>query len=187
VTLAERDLTMHDDEGLQPGQDTGPPPEPLAAGGVRSLIDELRDKNARRQEPTFDRAIPNEWKGRVVVRYGRVTRKVLVHAGRAGNNGDVDLLIAACREVFVRDADGHLSPVREADGLPAPVRFDGRLADLFELKASDQRHIVKAMFKDAVAITAAAKAVIDWQTGANLDELSDEEVEELVGEEDAAT
>lgn len=158
------------------------------SSGVRSRVDELRERNRSKRERTLDKAIP-EWDGEVVVRYGRISKKQLVKSARAGAKGDIDLLVAACREILVRDDRGQLEPASGYDGHPAPVRFDTRLRDMFELgdRNDTQEKIVRAMFRDGVAIAAHAKAIVDWQTGANLDSLSDEEVDRLLGEEDEPT
>lgn len=157
------------------------------AGAALSRIEEIAQRNAHAKKH-LDRAIPVEWGGNVVVRFGRVSKRTLMEAARGERRADINFLIQACKEVFVRGENGDLIPCRDADGGEAPVRFDGRLADMFHLNGAETpQKIVLRMYGNELAITAAAKAVYEWQTGQNLDELDPEEVEDLVGEEDAAT
>lgn len=163
-------------------RDYEPAPE-TGGGAIRSVVDRLAEQNAHAKKH-LDRAIPVEWKGQVVVRFGRVSKRTLVKAAQRERGFDIQLVLEACREVFVRGEDGELVPCREYDGLDAPVKFDGRLADMFKLgeKANTPQQIVLRMYGNEVAITAAAIAVYNWQTGENLDEIDLEEVEEFVGE-----
>lgn len=168
----------------QAGEDLEPAPE---TAPVRSLVDRLAQENAHAKKH-LDRVIPVEWKGQVVVRFGRVSKRTLVQAAQRERGSDIQLVLEACKEVFVKGEDGELVPCREYDGAEAPVRFDGRLADMFKLQKADTPHkIVLRMYGNEVAVTAAAIAVYQWQTGSNLDGVDLEEVEELLGEEEAAT
>lgn len=158
------------------------------AGAVLSRIEEIAQANAHKKK-TFDRAIPVEWDGNVVVRFGRVRKQLLMKVARQERGIDAQFVVEACREVFVKGEDGELLPCREAAGTDRPVRFDGNLADLFKLgdKADTPRKIALRMYQDELALSAAAKAVYEWQTGENLDNSDYEEVEELLDPEDAAT
>lgn len=164
-----------------------PVPE-TGSGAARSLVDRLAEKNAHSKKH-LDRAIPVEWDGRVVVRFGRVSRKTLIRSAQRDRGSDIQLVAEACREVFVKDDEGQLQPLREVDGGEQPVRFDGRLADMFKLgdKADTPQKIVLRMYGNEIAITAAAIAVYEWQTGSNLDQVDLEEVEDMLGEDEAAT
>lgn len=162
--------------------DTLQPDTDLATG--RSTIDRIRQRHARRVQH-IDLAIP-DWDGDVVVRFGRVPKKVLIAAGKRKGNvtrTNAQILANSCAEVFVRNEAGDLEPASNADEGAGPVRFDGRLAELFSLGADavEPADIVVRMYGDDVAIGAHVKRVIDWQTGADLDELSPEEVEEETG------
>lgn len=159
-----------------------------AAAPASSVVDRIRKRHETRSR-TLDLAIP-QWDGDVVVRYGRLPKKSIIDAGRRKGNASLSnakLLVDACQEVFVRDDDGRLRPAREADGGPGPIRFDGRLADLFGIRADTPADVVLRMYADDIAVGAHAKRLYDWQTGADLDELEPEEVDELAGEADAAT
>lgn len=158
------------------------------AGTVLSRIEEIAQKNAHAKKH-LDRAIPVEWGGNVVVRFGRVSRKTLLKLARGEQRADIQFVLEACREVFVKGENGDLLPVREAVGTDRAVKFDGHLADLFNLgeKANSPQKILLLMYKDEIAVSAAAAAVYEWQTGTNLDELEGEEVDELLDPEDAAT
>lgn len=164
------------------------PAIPAAPPAGRSLIDRIRERHERR-DPTLDLAIPR-WGGDVVVRFGRLPIKAVTASARrkAPAQANAELLVAACREILVRDEDGDLQPAASADDIDAPVRFDGRLADLFDLRGAETpRAIALAMYADTVAVGAHAKRVFDWQTGADLDESTVEEVDDLAGEAEAAT
>lgn len=156
-------------------------PEPSA----RSLVDRIRKEHDKR-DPTYDLSIPR-WDGNVVARYRRISKPALLAASRAkrAEATNARLLVAACEEVFIRDESGRLIPAREADGLPGEIKFDGRLADLFGLRAETPELIVRAMYADDVALGAQATRLLNWQTGADLDDASLEEVDDLAGE-DAA-
>lgn len=162
-----------------------------AAAPAKSVVDTIRSRHAARKR-TLDLAIP-EWDGDVVVRYGPMPKRAIVENSRrrgAAAQGNAALLAAACQEVFIRDDRGQLRPAREADGNPAPIRFDGRLADLFGLSADSVEGIVLAMYADDLAVGAHAKRIWDWQTGQEDSGLLDadaEEVDDLAGEGGAAT
>lgn len=151
---------------------------------VRSLVDRIRVRNA--SEPFLQRPVPR-WRGDVIVRYGRASGKAIdANAQGAPNH---DLLADACLEIFLIDVDdaGKLTAARHADGLPAPVRFDRRLAELFQLGGDTPGQICAALYGDDAAITADARRLMAWQTGALLDDATPDEIDDLAGEADAAT
>lgn len=155
----------------------------------RSLVDRIRQRHAGKRRH-LDRPIPR-WEGDVVVRYGPVDKKVLVGLSKrkaSATAANADLLVHSCLEVLIRDEDGELQPASIADDGTAPIRFDGRLADLFELpNAPTPRDIVIRMYADTVALGRDAQRILAWQTGEDLDDLDEEEVEDDLGEADAAT
>lgn len=154
----------------------------------RSVIDQVLE-NHQRRAGYLKLPIP-EWDGDVVVRYGRMSKKAIKAITRGTKTleaSSADLLENACLEIFVRDEEGDLQPARKGDGLEQPVRFDGRLSDMFGLRGKTPREIVVKMYADDVAIIAHAKRIYDWQTGETLEDLEPEEVDEEVGEEAAAT
>lgn len=166
----------------------------LSSAAGQSLAERIKRRHARRVT-TIDLAIP-EWEGEVVVRYGRLSKKAII-ASQSGRKSPArqaaHLLDAACQEVLLRDEeDGSLHPAGEGDGNSTPVRFDGRLADLFDLEAPldaalDSRDIVTRMYADDIAMITHAQRIMDWQTGASLDDLPAAEVDDLAGEPGAAT
>lgn len=163
---------------------------PAAAG--RSIIDRVRERHEQRED-YLELPIP-AWVVRrgepsdVHVRFHRIARKTMRNLLRRKQQNDVvfaaDLLVAACDEVFVRDDNGNLQPASVGDGLDEPVRFDGRLADMFALSPSEtQRDIVLRIFGDnEAAVLYAADRIFNWQTGAELDNATSEEVDDLAGE-----
>ncbi|MEH3055493.1 MAG: hypothetical protein PGN13_16065 [Patulibacter minatonensis] len=163
---------------------------PVRTAG-RSLVSIAKEAAARADH--FDMSIPR-FDGAVVVRYKRISTKSMKAAGGKGKSArasNAKLLADACLEVFVR-VDGELRSIAEDEGLPNPVRYDGNLADLFELRGEQPAEIVFGMYRDEVALGDNAKRLYDWQVGADLDDLGDapddeEEIDDLVGEEDAAT
>lgn len=181
---------MSDDITTPPGAgvlDPAVPPEDEAPQG-RSVVDVVRDRHKNKVRH-LDRPIPR-WDNDVIVRYGRVPKHAMLAATRGRKTAaasNADMLEAACIEIFVLDDDGDLRPVSDGDGQPGPVRFDGRLADLFELKGQTPRDFVLRMYADEVAVGRDAQRVFAWQTGEDLEDFGPEEVEDEVGEEDAAT
>lgn len=172
---------MNPDELAEAVETTQP-----AASHARSLVERIRQRNEAK-ERRLHRPIPR-WDGDVVVRYGRVGKKIIgLVADKPATIANAELLVASCVEVFVRDEEGRLQPAAAADGMPGAVRFDGRLSDLFELNADTPVKVVLAMYGDDVAIGADARRVMAWQTGADLDDFGPEEIDELAGEADAAT
>lgn len=152
-------------------------PNDINAG--RSNIDRIRQRHARRSHH-LDLPIP-EWGGDVVVRYGRVPPRTLRAAARRKGNpthSNAQLLVAACKEILILGDDGELHPAAEADGLPTPIRFDGRLADLFDINETDSVAIAVRMYADDIAIGRATQRLFAWQTGEDLDTFGPDEVEE---------
>jgi hypothetical protein len=176
-----------DTDDLANDMPTLPDVSASAVNSPRSLVDTIRARHEGKS-PTLDLPIPR-WEGDVIVRFKRIPVKAIQASTRrkAAAAMNAVLLAAACEEVFLVDDDGSLRPAREGDGLPAAIRFDGRLADLFQLSADTPEQIVIAMYADDVALGAHAKRVFDWQTGVDLEDLTMEEVDGLAGEADAAT
>jgi hypothetical protein len=151
-----------------------------------SRIDRVKKRHQAGRKPLF-LPIP-EWDGDVWVRYGKVGAKVLTAAVGGRRKRPVvansEMLVAACQEIYVIDDEtGKRVPIAEAG--QQPVRFDGRLAELFELKGDTPVKIVMGMYRDDVAIGRHAQRVINWQNGEDLDETDPEELDELLGEADA--
>lgn len=177
-------MTALDDAAVRDLDEPGLPEQGKPVG--RSLVDRVRARHEGRDQH-LDLPIPR-WRGDVVVRFERIPRKTLVQIQnmRSARGSNAQLLVDACREILVRDDDGTLHPASEGDELPGPIRFDGRLADLFELNADNQRQIVAAMYADDVAITKHCQRVLAWQTGEDLDLAEPDELEDDLGESPAA-
>jgi len=185
-------MSTHDQHpGDLSGSETHAAPDPVPVAG-RSLVDRIRERHAH-ANPHIDLSIPR-WGGDIVARMDRIPARALKQVGHRRSTpltANAGLLAAACREILIRDEHGDLHPASEADGQPGTVRFDGRLADMFGLgDAGSPGEIVLRMYGDNVAVHAHAKKVYDWQTGADLDEMPDEDVDDEVdrlGEAPAAT
>lgn len=163
------------------------PPEIHSEG--RSLVDRIRERHANKKRH-LDRPIPR-WEGDVVARYGPIDKKTLVGLGKRRASAtamNADLLVHACIEILVRDENGDLQAASLADDIDAPIRFDGRLADLFALGGASPRDFVVRMYADTVALGKDAQRILAWQTGEDLDDIDDEEeIDDDLGEEGAAT
>lgn len=151
----------------------------------RSVIERIRAKKAKRV-PTLDMPIP-AWNGTVIGRYRKLTPKQVADASRSDKSVIVNarVLAWACLEVLAVDPEtGDVVPVVDLleDANPAPVRFDGRLADAFEVGGERPDQIVRAMFEDDLAVAHHAKRLLNWQTGEDLDRVSEEDLEDLAGE-----
>ena len=127
---------------------------------------------------TVDKPIPG-YGGRIVLRFGPVpwanVARAQTLASRADRDGasalqaNMDVLIAACREVLV---DGE-SPDPEGE----PVRVDARLAELLGSDTTTARATLRWLFPHEIAISVMAGEILEWTQSANAD-LN----EELVGE-----
>lgn len=156
------------------------------ARASRSLIDKVKARNAQGLKPLY-LPIPR-WNGDIVVEFKKVPPKVL--AATAGTSSktaraaNADLIVEACKEIYIVDPE---TGNRARLGENGPVRFDGTLAELFDLGDGHPRDFVLRMYADDTPIGRHAQRVIDWQTGENLETLTPEEIDERLGEEDAAT
>lgn len=116
----------------------------------------------------MDLPVPG-YAGRLVVRYGRVPVSAIARAqelmqkpGRDGEGmllGNVDFLVAACREVLVRDDDGEL---KSPDPSGEPRRFDPELAALLGSETTTARGTVRWLFSNDPAVMVQAGEVMQW-------------------------
>lgn len=156
-----------------------------SASAPRSVVDQIKAKKARKSR-RLTMKIP-AWDGSLFAEYRRLTPK---EVGLATNSGkpaiaNANILATACIEVFAIDPDsGESRPVRELIGAEGttPVRFDGQLADAFGVEGDTPAKIVLGFYEDNLAVGAHAQKLLDWQTGSELDHVSDDELEELAGE-----
>lgn len=138
-----------------------------------SRLDWLRAKHdALKADRTVDLAVPG-YDGRVVVRYGPVPWGVMsnvqpmILAGDADaamfGKANADVVIAACRDVLVRD-DGE----DDLHGIDpeGPVRFGPELADLIGADAKTARGVVEWLFPSEWAVAAHATELITWTQNA---------------------
>ena len=149
----------------------------------RSVVEQIKAKKAAR-DPKLELPIP-AWGGSLYVAYRRLSPKQVSQASSSGKPQVVNarILALACIEVFAIDPEtGDRTPVRELLGDSAPVRFDGRLADAFDVKGERPDQIVRNFYEDDLALAAHAQRLLKWQTGEDLDRVSEEELEELAGE-----
>jgi hypothetical protein len=116
----------------------------------------------------MDADVPG-YEGRLVVRYGRVPWSVISRAqtliASPGKNGEgslfaqVDFLVAACREIFVRNDADELEPI---DPSGEPRRFDGELAELLHAETKTARETLRYVFANDAALAVQAGEVLDW-------------------------
>jgi len=153
-------------------------------GAGASHLDWLRARHdAISADHTLDVEVPG-YQGRLVVRYGRVPVSAIARAqdmmakpGRDGEGmlfGNVDFLVAACREVLVRNDDGELEPI---DPSGEPRRFDPELARLLGSETTTARATVRWLFANDPAVMVQAGEVMQWTV-----ENREEADEELMGE-----
>ena len=150
-----------------------------------SVIERIRAKQGKRKK-VLDMPIP-EWNGDVIGRYRRLTPKQVAEASRSDKSVIVNarILAWACIEMLAVDPEtGDVVPEAEIldDGNAAPVRYDGRLADAFKVGGERPDQIVRKMFDDDLAVAHHAKRLLNWQTGEDLDRVSEEDLEDLAGE-----
>lgn len=167
--------------------------DPVDTRPVSSVGESLADRIRRRhlgKTRTKDLAVPR-WEGDIVVRFKVLPTSEVVRVGKGKKTPlvcNADLLVAACKEVFLLDEeDGTLHPMSEADGGAGPVRFDGRLADIMGLKGDTPRAIAIQLYAEDTALHGHASALMAWMTGQDLDVLEVEEIEDTAGEVLAAT
>jgi hypothetical protein len=145
-------------------------------GAGASHLDWLR---ARHEAITADRTLDLEvpgYQGRLVVRYGRVpwatiarAQDQLANPGRDGQGtlfAQIDFIIAACREVLVRDAGGELVPV---DPSGKTRRFDADLAHLFGAEVNTARETVRYVFGNDPAVATHAGELLSWTVDTDAD------------------
>jgi len=131
----------------------------------------------------LDLEVPG-YEGRLVMRFGPVPWSAIAKTqalanredrdGRALATANMDVLIAACREVLFRDEAGDLIPV-DPDG--EPRRLDPELATLLGLEATSARDTLRWIFPSDVAIAVAAGELLTWTQ-----RMDTETAEELAGE-----
>lgn len=156
-----------------------------SAPASRSVVEQIKAKKQRKSRK-LTLKIP-AWDGNLYAEYRRLTPKEVALATNSGKPviANSNLLAAACIEVFAIDPEsGKARPVREIidDGSDAPVRFDSRLADAFGVDGATIPKIVRGFYEDDLAVGAHAQQLLDWQTSGELDHVTDEELEDLAGE-----
>lgn len=161
-----------------------------------TLLESLRERRTlAANDRTHDVLVPR-YGGRVALRCGPVsgqTQARLLERTRESKDPDrdfnlnADWLIAACREVMVRDS--YHEPWQSLGALNGgePVKLDETLAELLALEpaAKTAREVLRALFSLApspeLAITLAGSEYVGW-AGAVNEELD----EEFVGESSSA-
>jgi len=153
--------------------------------GAASHLDWLRARHeAISAEHFLDLDVPG-YQGRLVVRYGRVSWRTISRAqdllAKPGRDGEgallanVDFLVDACREVFVRH-EGKLEPI---DPSGEPRRFDPELAQLLGSETTSARETVRWLFANDPAVAVQAGEVMQWSVRAG-----EEDTDEMMGESD---
>ena len=169
--------------------------DPIGADRPRSRAEEIKRRRAERQAgggPVLKVVLPE---GEFRVHYGRVNLNQIKAAAKNTTNGTaaaIKLLVAACKQVdmYDFDKDEWFSAAEETDKPQVPVCFDSRLVQAAALEPATitPRDILIAVYEaNDVAIVSHGKRLSDWSTGADLDELDVEEVEDLAGEAGAET
>jgi hypothetical protein len=155
--------------------------EANGAGG--SHLDWLRARHAAlKADRTKDMPVPG-YDGRVVVRYGPVPWSIMTKLQQPLTAGEpdatmlakanADAVIAACRDVLVRDDAGELEGINP-DG---SVRFGPELAALLGADATTARGVVDWLFPSEWAVAAHASELVTWTQAATR-----EDNDALVGE-----
>lgn len=152
--------------------------------GARSHLDFLR---ARHDAITADRSLDLEvpgYQGRLIVRYGRVpwsaigkAQELFANPGRDYEGtllAQADFLIAACREILVRDDDDELKPV---DPSGETRRFDPELSELLGAGTTSARATLRWIFGNDPAVAVQAGAVLEWTV-----KTDEDTADEFVGE-----
>jgi len=153
-------------------------------GAGASHLDFLRARHAAlTKDRTLDLEVPG-YAHRLVIRYGRVPWSVVGRAQELFANpgpdhegtllAQVDFLVAACREVLVRDDDGTLKSI---DPSGEPRRFDPTLAELLRFDTKTAREVVRELFRNDPAVAVQAGEVMSWSVNAEEDA-----AEEFMGE-----
>jgi hypothetical protein len=139
-------------------------------GGASHLAWLRTQHDALTADRTVDYEVPG-YDGRLVLRFGPVPWSAIAKTqalatrgedrdGRALALANMDVLIAACREVLFRDDAGELGPVDpagESHGL------DATLGALFGQEFTTARAALRWFFRDSdVSIAVAAGEVLTW-------------------------
>lgn len=180
------DLSVADELDPDSARDVAP------ASRGRSRADELRAGRAERKRTgpkPLELVVPG---GDAVIIYKPLHLSQIRRAAGRGSGlmASTDLLIAACKRIDLRDPEtGERWPAAEDTDRPAdPVRFDGRLAELLGLDGDTPADILLALFEHSDrAIVGQARRLDAWSGGEDLDAAPPEELEERLGEADAAT
>lgn len=124
------------------------------------------------------------YEGRLVLRFGPVPWSAIARTqtlasrddreGRGLLAANMDVLIAACREVLFRDEDGSLATI---DPSGEPRRIDPELATVLGIDSTSARDTLRWLFPSEVAIGVAAGEVLDWTR-----RMGTETADELMGE-----
>lgn len=141
----------------------------------------------RHQALTADRHVDLDvpgYDGHLVLRFGPVPWSAIAKTQALANRDDrdgralalanMDVLIAACREVLYRDEDGELIPV---DPSGESHGIDPELAKLFGLDSTSARETLRWIFPSEVTLAVAAGEVLEWTR-----RMDTETAEELTGE-----
>lgn len=156
-----------------------------------SVFEALRAKRAEHSaESIFDVDVPG-YQGLLVLRLGPIASAKLsalrarMEKSRAPErdaNLNADYLIAACRDVLVRQSVDE--PLAPAD-VDEPMRLDSRLAEALGLSASSARDVVRQVYGAApspeLAISVAVGRYLEWAAAMNV-----EDDEAFMGESSAA-
>lgn len=151
-------------------------------GDAGSLLASLRAKReAIASERHLDLDIPG-YDGQLVARYGPVAWEVIdkiaervnrSNSPRADVHGAADLLIAACREILIRQNDELISLNHAiADFGDEPVTYSHRLDEVLGINAGSSREVVIQAFNNDLALVPHQATLLRW-----LQE-SDQEVDE---------
>jgi hypothetical protein len=140
-------------------------------GASASHLDWLRAQHdALSADRTMDYEVPG-YEGRLVLRFGPVPWSAIARTqsvttpkddrdGRALATANMDVLIAACREVLFRDDAGELGPV---DPTGEPHGLTPELGPLLGQEFTTARQALRWFFKDYdVLIGVAAGEVLTW-------------------------
>jgi hypothetical protein len=156
-----------------------------ALNGNASHLAWLRTRHeALTADRHLDLDIPG-YEGRLVVRFGPVPWKAIAKTQALANRDDrdgrtlahanMDVLIAACREILFRDDGGELIPV---DPSGESRRFDAELGALFGQDFKTAREALRWVYgNNEVAMAVSAGEVLDWTQ-----RMDTETAEELAGE-----
>ena len=159
-----------------------------AAAQLNGNASHLAWLKTRHEALTADRHLDLEvpgYDGRLVLRCGpvpwaamaRVSQALASREDREGRGalaGNMDVLIAACREVLFRDDAGELRPI---DPSGTTRRIDPDLAVLLGLESGSARETLRWIFPSEVALAVASGQLLDWTRS-----MSSEAADELAGE-----